>query len=127
MRHASDQIIKAVAYATAFQEKSRKISVGNHLQHFVGLLTRISQCGQPHPRICFAFPAKPLQPASDLLLQKKQILYAYSYRIRGQKGPSKTCLGVSPNSLVQWSAPACLWIENAPTPQKAEQNIKLIY
>ena len=71
MRHASDQIIKAVAYATAFQEKSRKISVGNHLQHFVGLLTRISQCGQPHPRICFAFPAKPLQPASDLLLQKK--------------------------------------------------------
>ncbi len=35
-----------------------------------------------HLRACRAFPAGPLQPASDLLSQKRQPLYAHSYRIR---------------------------------------------
>ena len=35
-----------------------------------------------HLRACPAFPAKPLQPASDLLSQKGQPLYAHSYRFR---------------------------------------------
>ena len=76
---------------------------------FVGLLTRISRCGRSirYLRICPAFPARPLQPASDLLSQKGQPLYAHSYRIRRVPPAPETCLGVAPNSLVQQSVPAC--------------------
>ena len=60
-----------------------------------------------HLRACPAFPAKPLQPASDLLSQKGQPLYAHSYRFRRVAPVPETCLGVAPNSLVQQSVPAC--------------------
>ena len=109
-----------------FQTEQVLFRKENNTRYFVGLLTRISRCGQPHPRIWFAFPVRPLQPASDLLSQKKQTLYAHSYRIRDYIRFPETCLGVSPNSLVQRNIPACLPKKNAPVPQKSEHYIRLV-
>ena len=78
----------------------------------VGLLTDVSRRSQNRPRRSAAFPAKPLQSASDLLSQKTDRLHNHSYRIaRGRsfrRGPCcKTCPGLSPDSLVQLNKDAC--------------------
>ena len=83
-----------------------------------------------HLRACPAFPAKPLQPASDLLSQKGQPLYAHSNAAaqRLELSPAEACPGFTPGSLVQQSipaCPACSWVRAGAT--KVETQSSCVY